>query len=292
MLAAEFFQDLFAGAVATGLGFLCLLVEFHLLEENFPDLTRRVEVKFSPGILVYLLFDIAELRGEYLGGFAEGSGVERYSRSLHFGQDVNQRHLDVVEELLDIFRLELRLEEIPKLESNVGILGGIFRNLLERDVAHVALLLSLRADEVFDGDGFIFKIRFRQVIHVVSKFGVDEVVRNHRVEQRPRHLNPVPTECQDIKFDILSHLRYGRILQGRGEGREDTLRLFHIGRNRDIPCLVRSDGKRHSDQMRTQRVEAVRLRVKCENFLCSQKTGKIEPFFFCINEVISVSGRV
>ena len=51
-----------------------------------------------------------------------------------------------------------------------------------RYVAHAKLVFPFRADQLRDGDGFIFEIRFRQVVHPVTKFRVQQVVGDHRVE--------------------------------------------------------------------------------------------------------------
>ena len=62
------------------------------------------------------------------------------------------------------------------------IFGGVLGDLGERYVAHAKLVFPFRTDQLRDGDGFIFEIRFRQVVHPVTKFRVQQVVGDHRVE--------------------------------------------------------------------------------------------------------------
>ena len=90
-----------------------------------------------------------------------------------------------------------------ELEGDVGIFGGVLGDLGERDVAHAKLVFPFRADQLRDGDRFIFEIRFRQVVHPVTKFRLEDIVCYHCVEKRAFHFHSIILEDDHIIFDIL-----------------------------------------------------------------------------------------
>lgn len=55
-------------------------------------------------------------------------------------------------------------------------------------------------------DGLVVQVDFRQIVHVVSQFGLKHVVGKHGVEKFAFHLDAVILEDNHIVLDILSHL--------------------------------------------------------------------------------------
>ena len=66
-------------------------------------------------------------------------------------------------------------------------------------------------------DGLIVEEYFCQVIHVVVKFWLDEIVGEHRIEHLALNLYAVVHQHLVIVFDVLSHFQDFRVLVERFE---------------------------------------------------------------------------
>ena len=55
-------------------------------------------------------------------------------------------------------------------------------------------------------DGLVAQVDFRQIVHVVSQFGLKHVMGEHGVEKLAFHPDSVILEDNHIVLDILSHL--------------------------------------------------------------------------------------
>ena len=97
------------------------------------------------------------------------------------------------------------------MQCDVGILSRIFIDGRGWEVAHVFLLASLLADEFLDVDGLVFQIDLGEIVHVVSQFGLDEVVGYHRIEHRSLHTDAIVCEYLHVVLDVLSDFQDGRI---------------------------------------------------------------------------------
>src|SRR5690606_6097890 len=83
----------------------------------------------------------------------------------------------------------------------------------------------------------------------VAGIGVDEVMRQHGVEQRPVYHDTVPREQQDIIFDILSDFLDGRVFQSGFETGQHLQTALFIAWCGYIPGLAGLDGKRETYQV-------------------------------------------
>ena len=148
-----------------------------------------------------------------------------------------------------------------KFQCNVSIFASILIDGFGRKVAHILLVLSFRANQVVDGDGAIVQIDFRQVVHIVAKFGLEDIVRHHRVEHRPFHGDVVAGEDEDVVLDVLSHLQGLFVFEDFLEFVHDFRRFLLVGGDGDIKCLVFGEAEAHSHQFGTDRVDVRGLRV-------------------------------
>ncbi len=71
------------------------------LEEDLPELGRRVDVEFGPCHPVNVLADEAEFVAQARAHRREEPRVDADAMHLHFGQNGDQRHLQLPEELLE-----------------------------------------------------------------------------------------------------------------------------------------------------------------------------------------------
>ena len=69
------------------------------------------------------------------------------------------------------------------------------------------LFLSFRSDEFVDVDSFVAEIDFGKVVHVVTQFGLENVVGDHRVENLASNFNAVVGEYGDVVLDVLSDFK-------------------------------------------------------------------------------------
>ena len=68
-----------------------------------------------------------------------------------------------------------------ELQRDVGILGSILCHALDGNQIHRQLLCSA-TDKGLDFDGLVIQIAQGKLIHAMARFGVEQVVENHRVE--------------------------------------------------------------------------------------------------------------
>ena len=85
----------------------------------------------------------------------ERVGVEADAVELHVGKNLDEWHLDVPKQALHALLLEHRLKHVFQLQSDVGILCCIFIDIFRIQVAHVFLMFSFGADELFDVHGTV-----------------------------------------------------------------------------------------------------------------------------------------
>ena len=218
-----------------------------MLKEHRADLPRRVDVELHAGQRVDLFLQVAEGRVQLVGRLPERLRVERDAGLFHLCKDGHEGHLNVVKELLrPVFR-EQWAEVFHQLPRHVGVLRGVFADLLDGHLAHRALPLAARPDERLDGDGAITEVSLGEVIHVVAQLGVEQVVGDHRVEEWAVRTDAVFDQHHEVELDVLPHLTDGGVLEWRGEGSDRGARLLFVGWHGHIPRFVGTDSERHAD---------------------------------------------
>ena len=178
-----------------------------------------------------------------------------------------------------------------QLPRHVRIFGRVLTNVLHRHFTHRALPLTARPDERLDGDGAITEIGLGEVIHVVTQFGVEQVVGDHRVEEWAVDSDAVFDQHHEVELDVLPHLTDSGVFEWCGEGSDRGARLLFVGRHGHIPRFVGTDSERHADQPRVECVDALRFRVKGEGFSVIQLFGQGAPCLLGIDQVIRVRRR-
>ena len=114
VFGTKLLENLLAGAVAATLGLFCLIVEFQVIEENLTDLPGRVDVETFSRQLDDLPLQLVHGCRQLDGGLLKCGGVERDAGRFHLGEDIDQRHLDRVEQLMHAGLLDLRGELVPE----------------------------------------------------------------------------------------------------------------------------------------------------------------------------------
>ena len=111
-LRTELLQHLFGCDELSGLGLLGLVHNLHLAEEHLAHLLGRRYVELMSGELVYVLLNLLHAVGQGSRCLGKSLGVEPHSVHLHFCQHRHERHLDVVEQVVNASLLEARLQHV------------------------------------------------------------------------------------------------------------------------------------------------------------------------------------
>ena len=84
----------------------------------------------------------------------------------------------------------------------------------------------------------IVEIDFSEVVHIVVKFGLDDIVGNHRVEHLSLYLHSVVHQHLIVVLQVLSYLENFLVLIGRSEDFHNFPRLCLVLWHRNVKCLV------------------------------------------------------
>ena len=83
--------------------------------------------------------------------------------------------------------LQFLFQHVFQFEGDVRILAGITVDIFGWKVAHVLLVFASRSNQLIDVDGLVVQVDFRQIVHVVSQFGLKHVMGEHGVEKLAFH---------------------------------------------------------------------------------------------------------
>ena len=160
--------------------------------------------------------------------------------------------------------LQQRLQYLMQLPSNIRILSRILHHFLDFHIPHIRLLFTPRADQFRDRNRRISQIILRQNIHIMTRIRINKVMRNHRVKQRALYPDPVAREQQDIVFQVLPHFLNTRVFKNLLKNSHNRQRLFPVGRRRHIIRLSLFKRERKTHDIRHERVDRSRLRIKAK----------------------------
>ena len=164
-----------------------------------------------------MMFDFCKTIGKIIGCLLQGICIDAYAIHLHVGKHRNQWHLYIPEQILAFYLLELWFEHILQSQCDVGILGCILVNFRWGKVAHRLLVLALRAYQLFDVNSLVVEENFGEIVHVVIKLWLDDVVGEHCIKHLSLYLHTVVHQHLVIVLDVLSHFQDFRVLVERFE---------------------------------------------------------------------------
>ena len=87
-------------------------------------------------------------------------------------------------------------------------------------------------------DCLVTQVYFGQVVHVVTEFGLYQVMGNHGVKERTLHLNSVVAQNHDVIFYVLSDLESCRIFKDGAENLKHPLLSLLLFGHGHIPGLM------------------------------------------------------
>ena len=244
----------------TGLGLLYRL-ELAVGEKHLLELLGRVYVELLAALPVDLFLDCRKLGFQLHRVFLKHMLVYAYSLQFHVGQDGDQRHLHIKEELLAMC-LHYRVKVLVEPECDISILGGILGGLFQR---HILEGLAL-GHHLVVGYCLVTEVVVCQVVHVVDGDpGIHQPGRDHGVKPEPLRFNTPPSEYLAVELEVLPHQFQTRVFQDLPQLVFDYLFgyvIFPLGLDRDVEALFRPYGNREAHRLVRHKVKAVGLGIE------------------------------
>lgn len=213
MVCRQVGQHLFGGGPLAGLRLFRFIDQRELFKQDIAQLFRGVQVKTLARGLVNALFDLLQLRAELLLQAAQFLPVHPHARAFHVGQHRDERDFQFVEQFIRLPFGQHRGEHLSQLQGHIRILAGVFFQPFGVYPADVLF----PAHHFLEAHRVVRQIFLSQDVHPVAGFGVDQVMRHHRIEQFAAHRDPVIGQHFDIVFQVLSRLGYFFVLKNRAE---------------------------------------------------------------------------
>ena len=142
---------------------------------------------------------------ESLSCFSQGISIEANAIHLHFGKNRNQWHFDIPKQVFAIYLFEFWLKNIFQSESDVSIFGCIFIYVFRVKIAHRLLRFALGANQLIYVDGLIVEIDLSHVVHIVTKFWLDDIMSEHGVEHFAFKADAIVHQHLIVVLDVLSN---------------------------------------------------------------------------------------
>lgn len=138
-----------------GFGFFRFLVDFQFVEQHFAHLCRRAHVELYSRKVDACPLDVGKTLSQGFGVGGKGVCVDAHASVLHVGEHLDERQLDVVEQMRHFLLLEFLVKHRLQLEACRGTcashLGYILDFKRERRVELVGLC---RGGQLIVGQNF------------------------------------------------------------------------------------------------------------------------------------------
>ena len=238
MLILQLLQHFLRGDILTCFCLLGLLDNLEFIEQNFTHLFGRCNIKMFASQHIDTLFDFIHSSGKLFAGFSQRLCIQTDTIHLHFSQNRHQRHLYIIKEVFAIILLQFWFKFVFQLQRDVSILASILIDEGRREVTHRLLSFSFWTNQLIDMDSLIVQIHLSHIIHIVTKFWLDEIVGYHRVPHLTFQFDVIISQHLEIVLQILSNLQNMLVFIERFKDINNSQRFFTIGRNGHIKCLM------------------------------------------------------
>ena len=180
--------------------------ELLLLEQDRRELPRRVDVEVHARHLRDLDLQPPEVGAQLLAQPGEERAVDADPLPLHVHQHLDQRHLDVAEQVLHLDLAQRRREEVVQGEHGGAVGAAVVGGREHGDLGEGDLRLSLphhvlvglhRAAEVLEAE---------VVDRVGAAAGIEHEAREHRVVGDAGQLDPGAAQHLPVVLDVVAGL--------------------------------------------------------------------------------------
>ena len=177
------------------------------IEQNLTKLLRRIDVKITSRMIVYLLPKLFDTVADLNGHPFQQLNIQRNPIPFHARQYLNKRHLNFFKKLA-YSRLLLKpfRKILIKQKRNISILGCILTRHLRIDHIERDLLFPL-TDKLRDRHTLITQKISRHIIHrMAPPFRIETIRSNHRIEINPANRHLRSRKNKQVIFNILPDL--------------------------------------------------------------------------------------
>ena len=285
-MCAKRLKVLLVGTELFGFRHLGLLGNAHLRKKHLAQLPCRVDVQIRlPGLGPHRSLQFRQLAVQLHGIGGQRLRVDPHTCHLDVGQHGDHRRLDLEIEVLQSDLLDQREEHPLEPERDVGILRGVLLHALDVHQVHRQLLGTL-ADQRLDLDRPVVQVLFGQDVHVVARFGIQQVVEDHRIVEAAPDLNAQLPQHHQVELDVLADLGDAFVL----EQRADDLRIFTCGLLPEghVPRLEGLHGQRKAHDPVVEDVESRRLGIEAELLVTAHRGNHLPQMVGTLHERIFV----
>jgi len=218
--------------------------------------------------------------------------------ALHDHQDMDQRHLDLLEQGAQPQAFELGHQHLLQPPGIVGILAGVLRHLCDRHLVHGALVPA-GAKKLRSRDLFQAEVLQRDRVEIVLKArGIEQIVGDHRIAEQTSHLNAVARKHKKVIFGVVAAFFDGRIRQQRSQGRQHfpgrkgllIRREIRRPLDRDVPGLPLGAGEGEADQLRPCGIDRGGLGVEGEGAAAAETLHQHGEGLPVADQLVAVHG--
>ncbi len=196
---------------------LRLVRNAHLGEEHLAELACRVDVERRlVGQSAYPLFEPRQQLAQLDRVFGQRTGVDPHACRLHVGQSVDHGLLDAAVQVEHRGLRQLGIERMFEPQRDIGVLGGILGHTVEPYHIHSQPPRTL-AYEGFDRYRRVVEVSLREVVHVMTRFGIEQIVHYHRVVLAAAHLDARAAQHHDVELHVLADLGHRFVLEKRAQ---------------------------------------------------------------------------
>ena len=270
MLGCQILEHVSTGGIGTSLALFATL-ETHLVEQDLAKLLGRSDVKGLTCHFVNFGLKPRHFLRKRVGHARQRIAIHLDARAFHIRQNRHQGTLHAFIDTGHLGLMQLRLENLPKAQGDIRILGRVFRGLINRHQIKGDLAFA-RTDDLFDRDRRMGQIAFGQRVHAVAvQTCVHRIRQQHGVINRC-DINAIARQNLGVVFHVLADFHHSRVFQQRFQQRQRLVQLdLPFGQfgpteqiitplaampKRDVSRLARLDRQGHTHQFRRHFVQA------------------------------------
>ena len=236
-----------------------------LVEQDFAELFGAADREGLAREGVDFALDAQHFGREFARQLCQIVAVDHDPRALHALDDGRERPIDHLINARPALDRQAQLEQFPKPQRDIGVLGGIFGRAIKLDLGKADLRFA-RAAYVFERQADVIEVKLRQLVEPVLMLACVEREAHHQRVVIRDDGQPVLRQHTDIIFQIMPDLQYRIVGEQRAEAVErrihcDLFGLFgeHVGAamaERDITSAARRGRQADPDQPSGDAVEA------------------------------------
>ena len=239
-------------------------IDLQLVEEDVPELFRRIEIHGFPGQLGDPVRGPLDLFIEQAGQVLELAHVHPHAFVLHFHESGHQWAFDIREDGILVHLADPGPQEFGQLQRDIRVFGRILHDLFQRRILQRTLILALLPDEGGDGDRRIAQEGLRQIVHGPAQVRHGHVGRQHGVEDAAGHGDPVPPQHGEVELDVVPDELLAGVVEKGLEFAGDLQYLLPALRHGYVIACMRFDREGESQDFAGLGIQARRFHVETE----------------------------